>query len=509
MNPSDLAAQMKRMLQFRSTSLARGIALGISALVLTALAVLAIDVRGLAETVDARASERETSDVRHGLFVLAEATVAEHLVFAGSSEASALVRSGFDNAATRNRFWDNVILDPAEHAYVLDSRDETILSESSAPDLPNSARLTDLRSIAPVIARLRERHRAASAETAGRAIFPGAYVHEVAGVAGKPSLVSAIAIAPSHAAGSEEQPPVLVHVTPLDRRVIGQLANIARLPDLALSETVSPGAATARMALAGSDGRVLAHLTWVTARPGWTVLGALLPIVLLSAMVVGMQGLATARSLSRSAARLAASEAEALRQSRSDASTGLANRVWFEACFAEQTRTLADQNFGLVLIDLDFFKSINDTLGHGAGDAVIGAVAERLKALPLPAPFVAARLGGDEFAVMTSALQDGEDLSSICGAILASIMAPVVFETTTIPVSASIGAALWPVDGRDLSSLMKSADLALYRSKREGRGRFHIHDLAEDCAGSLRLAAAGHLAGGTPPRAARGQARSA
>ena len=167
---------------------------------------------------------------------------------------------------------------------------------------------------------------------------------------------------------------------------------------------------------------------------------------------------------------------------RHDGLTGLPNRLHFnerlEAALREG-RALA-----LLFLDLDRFKIVNDTLGHPAGDALLGALAARLAGL-LAAGQTIARLGGDEFAVLMPGAGEPE-AAALAAAVVAAVCAPVALQGRPISVGASIGIALAPRDGADPTQLMKCADLALYRAKAEGRDGFRFFAPAMDRAMQAR-----------------------
>jgi diguanylate cyclase (GGDEF)-like protein len=154
----------------------------------------------------------------------------------------------------------------------------------------------------------------------------------------------------------------------------------------------------------------------------------------------------------------------------SDPMTGLPNR----RCFTDELRHMAARsirekdNFTLLLIDLDHFKQINDTLGHDAGDAVLVEAARRLKLAVRESDRVA-RLGGDEFAVLLPRAGDESTVAVICLRIVASMAMPMPFGGQDVKVSASVGAASFGAADSDLDTLYKAADTALYETKRRGR----------------------------------------
>lgn len=160
-----------------------------------------------------------------------------------------------------------------------------------------------------------------------------------------------------------------------------------------------------------------------------------------------------------------------------DPLTGVGNRTTFSQEIEEAVATAVagHQPFALVLIDLDDFKTVNDTLGHAAGDSVLVETADRVRRL-LRRTDLVARLGGDEFAVLLRGALSKEDVQLLAGRIIQAIAQPHGYEGHKLSVGASLGAAIAPVDARDAGTLLKCADLALYRSKREGKGAFHFFE---------------------------------
>jgi diguanylate cyclase (GGDEF)-like protein/PAS domain S-box-containing protein len=158
-----------------------------------------------------------------------------------------------------------------------------------------------------------------------------------------------------------------------------------------------------------------------------------------------------------------------------DGLTGLSTRTVFVERLKEWLRQCVHgEGFALLFIDLDGFKSINDTLGHGAGDEVLKAVAERLGASVREGD-VLARLGGDEFALLHGSADPMETAGELACRIIEAIGAPFPVGQASAAVGVSVGIAIAPRDGLDTASLMNRADLALYSSKRSGRGTYRFY----------------------------------
>jgi diguanylate cyclase (GGDEF)-like protein/PAS domain S-box-containing protein len=156
-----------------------------------------------------------------------------------------------------------------------------------------------------------------------------------------------------------------------------------------------------------------------------------------------------------------------------DALTGLPNRVLFHECLDEAlSRVRRDrEKFAVLYLDLDQFKSVNDTLGHPAGDKVLVAAAERLRAC-LRAYDMVARFGGDEFAVLQLGLAGPHEASALADRIVTRLSEPYDIDGQEVVIGASAGIALAPADGETAEQLLANADMALYQAKKNGRRTF-------------------------------------
>jgi diguanylate cyclase (GGDEF)-like protein len=171
---------------------------------------------------------------------------------------------------------------------------------------------------------------------------------------------------------------------------------------------------------------------------------------------------------------------------RHDALTDLPNRVLFSEEMAKvEARIKRGENIAVLCVDLDNFKSINDSFGHAVGDGVLVVVAKRLREASRETDVVA-RLGGDEFAVVAAPLDDPKHAALIANRIVQSLAQPMIIEDKQIEVGASVGIAMAPVDGADADALLRSADLALYRAKSGGRGSYHFFEPQMDEALKVR-----------------------
>ena len=179
------------------------------------------------------------------------------------------------------------------------------------------------------------------------------------------------------------------------------------------------------------------------------------------------------------------------RQAFYDALTGLPNRALLSERI-EQAMAQAEgrqHGFGLMVMDLDHFKEVNDTLGHAAGDQLLREVGRRLQACARAEDTVA-RLGGDEFAMLLPLPRAG--LARVAAKFLAALNEPVLVEGRELFVPGSIGIAVYPDDSWDIATLYKHADAAMYYAKRQGRNhyQFYVQELALQGAERLETEAA-------------------
>jgi diguanylate cyclase (GGDEF)-like protein/PAS domain S-box-containing protein len=154
-----------------------------------------------------------------------------------------------------------------------------------------------------------------------------------------------------------------------------------------------------------------------------------------------------------------------------DPLTGLPNRKLFGEVLETSLRSASVDGtcVGVIVIDVDGFKLLNDSMGHAAGDQLLRTVAARLQA-NLAADATVARLGGDEFAVILTGLACDEPIVPAATAILDGVADPITVDEALVEVSISAGAAVWSADGSDAEAILKSADLALYAAKADGAG---------------------------------------
>ena len=250
-----------------------------------------------------------------------------------------------------------------------------------------------------------------------------------------------------------------------EARVASTLANAYALEGAHFGEAADVDQGEVALAVPGEETRLL---IWTPRRFGTELFIQLAPMRISSSLVFLAGIVFLMRRLYLLTRELEERRREAQALAARDTLTGLANRLGFERGLA---RLLAEghSNVGLFYLDLDGFKQINDTLGHGAGDEVLQAVGERLARLARTCDTLA-RIGGDEFALLRPAPGDQAQLLETARDIELALGEPVTVGATAVEVRASIGIAVAPADGECGKALLEAADVALYRAKRDGTG---------------------------------------
>jgi len=170
-----------------------------------------------------------------------------------------------------------------------------------------------------------------------------------------------------------------------------------------------------------------------------------------------------------------------------DALTGLPNRATMKPRFAQASADAARSgtHVALLFLDLDGFKTINDSLGHGVGDALLKGVAARLAAFVRASDFVS-RQGGDEFLIMLTGLAGATDIATAAERLMREFSSPFFIDGQEIATSFSVGVAVHPQDGDDIETILKKADIAMYQAKAAGRATWRLFSDQMDLAALAR-----------------------
>lgn len=456
---------------------------------LLGIALLAKDSLVIVDRINEQALAKERLSVEHGLRLLG-AQQAHDIIAYGSGEAAYrnLVEAP-DIAWMRKHLGESsepasaatalAVLDPEGHV-IFSRESQGIPSPADAHEISSAARLAVERARAAADAP-RPAEGSAS-DTAADA--DSRTITDIAMFDGRPALVTVVPVLPRHGAAPRTRPTaMIVGIRSLVGPALATLQSLSHVEGL-LHVPADYTARTGRHAHAVRNlaGEAVAHLSWIFTPPGHAIFLATLPAFSLSAGILLLLMLLSALSLHRITRRLAESEQAALHAARHDTATGLANRGWFMQVFSEilTSRAHVGGAFAVLLIDCDNFKTTNDTLGHAAGDAVLRAIAARLRSLE-DRLAIFSRLGGDEFAAVTRPLAWSEDTAALITLLERTLSEPVPFSDHTIPVSVSIGAAMFDAPSSlTIDTWLARADMALYRAKRDGRSCTRMFDPAID-----------------------------
>jgi diguanylate cyclase (GGDEF)-like protein len=480
-----------------------GLAMGLPAL--GAVIMLGGDAAVAIRHLDRIAFEREADALDRGVHLLGELHASEQMALTMWDDAFRNVVASRKPAWIKANFGRKAFAQPSlQQVLIVDPLGKAVFSSEfdSAPPADRAAAI--LTAVAPQMDRARALYSAAVAAGEGfgerqpGALTDGVYVSDVARIEGRPALITLSPFTPDIAdVDVPEDPTLLLGIEFMGDAVLAKLSTMANLDKVSLvpaSEALSVAAPS--HGIRNAAGTTLAYATWSSAPPGTAVLHAAVPAIAASIALTAILTVVGAVLMRRLTRRLSDSEQAALYASRHDAATGLANRRCFMSVFERLlARSDKKESAGVVLlIDSDYFKTVNDTLGHAAGDAVLSAIAERLKGLS-DRLSIAARLGGDEFAVVSLAIESRSGAPALMRSILEAIMRPVRFETHVINVSVSIGAAVFQSSkGGEIDDLLAKADMALYRAKRDGRGCARLYDPALDTGAMPELPSSRHPA---------------
>ncbi len=181
-------------------------------------------------------------------------------------------------------------------------------------------------------------------------------------------------------------------------------------------------------------------------------------------------------------------------QATHDVLTGLPNRILFHDRFTQALAHASrkSQILAMLMLDLDNFKKINDTLGHAVGDLLLQSVAQRLSKSMREVDTIA-RMGGDEVVVLLSDVRQIEDVAKVAQKIFSVLQQPFQIEQHKLHITTSIGISIFPHDGENAQTLLKNADIALYRAKEKGRNNYQLYTPSMTAAALTRLTLENHL----------------
>jgi diguanylate cyclase (GGDEF)-like protein len=289
-------------------------------------------------------------------------------------------------------------------------------------------------------------------------------------VGGRPAFVSLKPIVSETGKIAQPRGSDYVHVAVryLDRSFLDELSKLYVVDEPRFGWT-NPGRAS--IAVRGQDGKALGYVVWAPFKPGAQVEEQMVPVLLAALLAIGGLVSLLLWRIWRSRRDLEQSRAEAQHLAFHDSLTGLPNRALFEDRL-ELALSRRDAHVAVLLLDLDRFKNINDTLGHQAGDSLIRDFGARVSSLTRECDTIS-RLGGDEFAIL---IEDARlpDIHRLARRIVEDVRRPFQILGSQVYVGVSIGIALSPESGANRLELMRTADISLYRAKDGGRNGYCV-----------------------------------
>jgi diguanylate cyclase (GGDEF)-like protein len=265
-----------------------------------------------------------------------------------------------------------------------------------------------------------------------------------------------------------------ISVRYLDRSFLANLSALYGIEGARFSWTPNRGAS---VPVNRKNGTTLGYLVWLPFEPGQQVEDKMAPVLLASLMAIGLIISILLARVWRSRMELEASRAQAQHLAFHDILTGLPNRALFEDRLEHSLARRASQT-AVLLLDLDRFKNVNDTLGHQAGDALIREFGLRLAGLVRDGDTIS-RLGGDEFAILLENARS-QDVHQLATRILKEVRRPFEILGSHVHVGVSIGIALSSEAGSDRLEIVRKADIALYRAKDGGRNDYCVFSASMD-----------------------------
>jgi diguanylate cyclase (GGDEF)-like protein len=365
--------------------------------------------------------------------------------------------------------------------YILNARDAPIYAMSGGSRVEPAGYETIQSALRPLVDDVRAQGRSAVVQAT-----------DMMGISGRPAAVSVMRVLPltDKIARASDTEPLIVSVRFLDDAFLQQMSSRHLIENLRFSHGSTAGEGEYSFPLIAKNGHVIGSMFWRPDLPGAKIMLSLAPI---TGLTVGMMALlmgVLARSLLRSRRQqqatldqlntalieLKASETQAQQLAFLDALTGLPNR----AMFADRLDQMLTQGMQatVLLLDLDRFKHVNDTLGHAAGDALIREFGSRLVQIVRGSDIVA-RLGGDEFAVLCVEMRSESDIAALCQRVVEAVRRPFTVIGTHVFVGVSVGVSS-TATCTDRVELMRKADIALYRAKADGRDCFRLFTPAMD-----------------------------
>ncbi|MBK8086144.1 MAG: EAL domain-containing protein [Devosia sp.] len=424
--------------------------------------------------IDEEALERQRGRVAHVIDAQLEALPREQQSVAIWDDTLIAIRGGDQDWLSVNvGAWDFSYFGHDE-TYIILGVDTIAHAWAGGASQPGTEYVRRTRALAPMLADLRDRTRVGYADEPP-------HLADYVLLDGRPAIASIMPVV-SDSGRLHDDPgtePLLVSISWLDLDLelklmdqylleVGRFTTTAAHPEMPI------------LPVTNRSGRIVAFYEWFPYQPGGQLLSAAAPGLVAAVAVFGLVLLVLMQSLWLSSRELEGQQREVERQATEDPLTGLPNRPSFEARFERLLEAdHLDRPVALMMLDLDRFKQVNDTLGHHAGDTLIAAVGQRLRTVSGGASILA-RLGGDEFAILLRNCADEAALLALAQRIIDAIAQPFHIEGVDAFVGVSIGIVIAGARDRDRRELTRKADIALYEAKAAGRNRACFYEASMD-----------------------------
>lgn len=294
---------------------------------------------------------------------------------------------------------------------------------------------------------------------------------------GKPALFGAMPIIPDEYRETlpDGPPTMLLSAHYIDDMVLQQLNSQLNLTEFNFIESDDPQFDGPQHTVADQTGMRFGAFNWKSQTVGESIWPTIIPVIVLLSIALGALAFGIAWRIGQLTSSLQSSERQNRHLALHDTLSGLANRLQFNRVLENAVKLLPDKPFCIIHCDLDEFKAVNDSFGHGAGDAVIKTIANRLVEV-IGKPGLVCRIGGDEFMVIYRATIDRNALTTLGNALIAAGCKPVPLPDGNVAhIGISAGFSIAPHDGSTSEDLVTQSDAALYHSKRTGRNRFSFY----------------------------------
>jgi diguanylate cyclase (GGDEF)-like protein len=358
-----------------------------------------------------------------------------------------------------------------DEVYILDPDGHAIYAMREGRRAPPDSYRRAATVAAPLLAELRHRLRSSSKTNMAAAPLSTGVI-DLANVDGHPAIISARPIVSDSGRIIQTPGREFIHISirHLDGAFVSAMARKYELQNAYFSRTRPRGSGLRSIDILNRSNHSLGYFIWTPFRPGTVMVLQIAPAMTVALLLVFVIAILLLKRIRKSALQLGAANIQAHHLAFHDTLTGLPNRALFDDRLARELGRARRENgtVALLVIDVDNFKRVNDSLGHPAGDELLSAIGSLLVRMVGPDDVVA-RIGGDEFAVIRYGTEAVVDVAHLCDRIAYAIGRPIDIADGQIASNVSIGIAIAPADASEPIELVRKADIALYDAKMSGR----------------------------------------